>query len=268
MRSLEPTIETELCAANCRADANGTAWRRVGPRCIPIAPSEARFAPCIALFTPISWRLRRGALHTWALDRNSSAATRPQHRGHAALGGHLAETINPHRMTSMSRLSLAVLGVCGLTACSTAQAPAKPKASPASEVTRDLERVRAVTAPFQDIAAAQAAGWPTSNPPCLANPSAGGMGHHYVNRAHIDDKVEVERPEILLYAPDGNGKQKLVAVEYIIPYRIRPRDAEPPTIFGQQLRRSDELSLWYLHVWAWEENANGLFADWNPRVKC
>ena len=192
----------------------------------------------------------------------------PTHCGPLALGAHVTVTINPRLMTSISRLSLAVISICALTACSTAQSPAKASDPRSSDVARDLERVRAVTAPFKDIAAAQAAGWPTSNPPCLASPSAGGMGHHYVNRAHVDDKVEVERPEILLYAPDGNGKQKLVAVEYIIPYRIRPRDADPPTIFGQPLRRSDELSLWYLHVWAWEENSNGLFADWNPKVKC
>lgn len=144
-----------------------------------------------------------------------------------------------------------------------AQAPAA-----AAGVAEDLARVRAATAGFKDIAAAQAAGYPTATPPCLANPPAGGMGHHYVNRAHVDGRLELERPEILLYAPDGSGKLKLVAVEYIIPYRILPPESEAPRIFGQALRQSESLKLWYLHVWAWEENPAGLFADWNPAVTC
>jgi hypothetical protein len=155
-----------------------------------------------------------------------------------------------------------------VTAVGNVRTQAQPSAKLSPDVARDLEIVRTATAPYRDIAAAQAAGWPTSTPPCLKNDMLGGMGHHYVNRAHVDDKLVLDRPEILLYAKDENGKQKLVAVEYIIPYRIRPRDAEPPVIFGEALRRSDELSLWYLHVWAWEENKNGLFADWNPSVKC
>ena len=93
------------------------------------------------------------------------------------------------------------------------------------------------------------------------------MGHHYVNRAFLDDKLDVERPEILVYAP-GEAKPKLAGVEYIIPYRVWDREKEAPEIFGQKLKRSDELNIWYLHVWAWEKNEAGLFADWNPAVHC
>jgi hypothetical protein len=167
-------------------------------------------------------------------------------------------------MSLTTRLAFALAGA--LTACG--QAP--PRTTPAAEpdVARDLARLRAVTEPFRDLAAAQAAGYPTATPPCLANATAGGMGHHYVNRAHVDDRLDLEHPEILLYAPAGNGRQKLVAVEYIIPYRILPPESAAPRIFGQALRKSEELKLWYLHVWAWEENPAGLFADWNPVVKC
>ena len=44
--------------------------------------------------------------------------------------------------------------------------------------------------------------------------------------------------------------------------------AEPPRIMGQSLKRADSLGIWYLHVWTWEASPNGLFSDWNPRVKC
>lgn len=136
-----------------------------------------------------------------------------------------------------------------------------------SNVTRGLERLRAATAPFRDIASAQAVGYPTATPPCLSS-AIGGMGQHYVNRSHMDDKLDLEHPEILLYGPGPDGKQKLLGVEYIIPYRVRPPESQPPSILGQDLKRSAELRLWYLHVWAWEENSSGLFADWNPAVKC
>lgn len=135
-------------------------------------------------------------------------------------------------------------------------------------IASDLAKLRTATAPFRDIAAAQAAGYPTATPQCLASPGDGTMGHHYVNRAHVDGKLELEHPEILLYVPDGDGKMKLVAVEYIIPYRILPPESPAPRIFGQDLLKSDGLKLWYLHVWAWENNPKGLFADWNPAIKC
>lgn len=93
------------------------------------------------------------------------------------------------------------------------------------------------------------------------------MGHHYVNRTLFDDRLDVEHPEILLYAPTPDGKLKLVAVEYIIPLAQWKRE-QAPRIFGQPLKRSEELKLWYLHVWVWEPNSAGLFADWNPVVKC
>ena len=27
-------------------------------------------------------------------------------------------------------------------------------------------------------------------------------------------------------------------------------------------------ALYELHVWAWRENPNGTYVDWNPRVSC
>jgi hypothetical protein len=39
-------------------------------------------------------------------------------------------------------------------------------------------------------------------------------------------------------------------------------------VLGQLLKREDDLRLWYLHMWVWRENAAGLFADWNPAVRC
>ncbi|MGH7587021.1 MAG: hypothetical protein ACRELU_00325 [Gemmatimonadota bacterium] len=131
----------------------------------------------------------------------------------------------------------------------------------------NLERVRVATEKFHDINAAYAAGYPRTAPNCLDNPPQGGMGLHYVNSSLLDDSLDVEHPEILVYAPTTGGKPKLVGVEYIVPLSQWDRE-EPPRIFDRDLKRSEALKIWYLHVWAWEENRNGLFADWNPAVVC
>ena len=135
-------------------------------------------------------------------------------------------------------------------------------------VERDVKRVRAATAPYRVLDSAVAVGYPREVRSCIEHLPRGAMGFHHVNRALLDDQLEIHRPEILLYARTAAGDYKLTGVEFIVPYTARPRDAEPPTVMGQKLKRSDSLKLWYLHVWAWEENPSGLFADWNPAVKC
>mgnify|MGYP003575929093 FL=1 len=94
------------------------------------------------------------------------------------------------------------------------------------------------------------------------------MGYHHVNRSYVDAKAEVERPEILLYERGANGAARLNGVEYIVPYAAWSRDSAPPVLMGQTLRREDNLNIWYLHVWAWNENPDGIFADYHPRVTC
>jgi hypothetical protein len=130
---------------------------------------------------------------------------------------------------------------------------------------RDLDRIRNATAAYHDIEAARAAGYaPTDH--CM-EAAAGGMGHHFINSALLDDRLELERPEILVYAPTRNGALKLAGVEYVVPFAAWTR-AESPVILGRALKRSDALGIWYLHVWVWEANPDGVFADWNPVVRC
>jgi polyphosphate kinase len=55
--------------------------------------------------------------------------------------------------------------------------------------------------------------------------------------------------------------------------RVKPAHGEravsaQEVLMGQALKRADRLGIWYLHVWTWEPSPSGLFADWNPRVKC
>jgi hypothetical protein len=137
-----------------------------------------------------------------------------------------------------------------------------------SGVARDVERIRAVTAAFQSLDSAVAAGYSRNGGSCVENQPQGAMGYHHVNESLLDDLIEVERPEMLVYERLPDGAYRLNGVEYIVPFSVRPATSEPPTVMGQPLKPAPGLNLWYRHVWVWLDNPSGLFADWNPLVKC
>ena len=172
-------------------------------------------------------------------------------------------------------LGLGVALACGVMACAGRTNRARsttvaddPAIGFNESVRRDVATLRAATDKYHDLSVAQSAGYPTTMPKCIADSTMGGMGRHFIDRTLIDDKLEIERPEMLIYAPDGEGKIELVAVEYVVPYRAVARTEKPPRLFGQELKPYDQFSYWSLHVWAWRKNAAGLFADWNPAVRC
>ena len=43
---------------------------------------------------------------------------------------------------------------------------------------------------------------------------AGGMGIHFL-KGPLDDVVDAQHPEVLVYEPQANGRMKLVALEYV-----------------------------------------------------
>src|SRR5207344_3337944 len=94
--------------------------------------------------------------------------------------------------------------------------------SPAA-VQKDLATLRQVTAAFHTFEAARDAGWSAQITECMADSVAGGMGFHYGKPSLIDGTARVEEPELLLYEPEKNGRLRLVAVEYIIPYTAHSR---------------------------------------------
>lgn len=135
-------------------------------------------------------------------------------------------------------------------------------------IDRDTARLRAATAAFRSLDAAVAAGYSSSGGSCIGHPTQGAMGFHHENAKLTDDLVELERPEILVYRRTPGGQYQLTGVEYFVPFSARPRTAEPPTVMGQQLKPFEKGQFWYLHAWVWLENPSGLFADWNPKVRC
>lgn len=149
-------------------------------------------------------------------------------------------------------------------------APSLSSASSTSTENKDLATLRAATARFHRWEVARDAGYTfLFMNMCMedASPaSAGGMGYHYVNTSLLDAKLDVSRPEALLYEPGPNGQLNLVAVEYVIPKAAWTSD-QPPMLFGQTFKLN-AFDLWALHVWVWDSNPSGLYADWNPRVSC
>lgn len=131
-----------------------------------------------------------------------------------------------------------------------------------------LEQLRAATRPFHALDSAIAAGYAPDVPDCLVHEHHGAMGYHHVNRGYLDAKAEIGRPEILLYERLADGTYRLNGVEYIVPYTFWPRDSVAPAILGETMKREDNLKFWYLHVWAWTPNPDGLFADFHPVVSC
>ena len=178
------------------------------------------------------------------------------------------------RQTAQLLAGIVLLGGCGSEQVPTEttariQPRSEASLSAASAVNRDLAALRQVTASFHDFKTAAAAGWSAQITPCMTDPAgAGGMGFHYGNPALIDGTARVEEPELLLYEPERNGRLRLVAVEYIIPYTAHSRSATPPVLFGQEFKQNDTFQLWGLHAWVWKHNPSGVFADWNPRVTC
>lgn len=169
-----------------------------------------------------------------------------------------------------------LLAVLAALACASAvtpgpiadEAPAVRWAADAATVASDIEVVRSATRTYHDLDSAVAAGYPRSVRDCLVHEHHGAMGYHHVNSAYMDGKLDLTRPEILLYEHDESGRYRLNGVEFILPFRFWPRDSTPPTLFGRQLQREDNLNFWYMHVWAWKENPDGVFADFHPLVTC
>jgi hypothetical protein len=132
----------------------------------------------------------------------------------------------------------------------------------------ELARVRTATARYQDHSVALADGY------SLLLPVGGQeyvphMGRHYLNLSLIDAPFDPERPPVLLYVPGPNGRHRLVAVEYGVPVADLNNPGAPPTGFSgdhDAWSINTEFSIWALHAWVWEENPDGMFAPFNPRV--
>jgi hypothetical protein len=151
-------------------------------------------------------------------------------------------------------------------AAATMQVPGVLPSGLGDAIDRDVARVRDATAGFVTTKAAEAAGYERVSD-CVENQPAGAMGWHFQNNALMDTTLEVGHPEVLVYEKKPDGTFKLNGVEFLVPISAW-KATEPPRIMGQALKKAPSLGIWYLHVWTWAASPSGLFADWNPNVKC
>ncbi len=103
---------------------------------------------------------------------------------------------------------------------------------------------------------------------CEVRPGEGPVGTVYVNFERLMDGVtDPNLPDALVYEPRPNGRPRLVAAEFAIPYALWT-EQEPPNFLGHDFQPEDEFGVFGLHVWVWQKNPNGLFEEANPRISC
>ena len=130
-----------------------------------------------------------------------------------------------------------------------------------------VTRVRRATNALHDFAAARAAGYTNQYPAGCAQSPSGVQGFHFLNPGLVDDKVELLRPELVMYEPQRDGSLQLIGVDYVVPFDAWTAP-EPPSLLGVPFMRNEPLAVWALHIWAWRPNPSGMFAMWNPKASC
>lgn len=138
-------------------------------------------------------------------------------------------------------------------------------------LTPELKKVRANLAKYQDVSAAEADGY-VSLEECVASPE-GGMGVHYLNK-NLVGSTDPAKPTVLQYQPVDGG-MKLVGAEWLVmkdmagghhPHMFGRKFAGPMP--GHEPAMPKEAVHYDLHAWLFVDAPNGVFADFNPNVKC
>ena len=153
-----------------------------------------------------------------------------------------------------------------------AQSPEHAHDAPPAKLVAD---VRDATRQFLDVNNTAPAGYAPAFG-CVSGPDHGAMGIHYVNGDLVGDgEIDVSKPEALIYEPIGN-KRRLVGVEYIVDAAtwLSHHNNVPPSLDDQDFQFVDAPNqfalppFFELHVWAWRDNPQGAFVDWNNHVSC
>jgi hypothetical protein len=186
--------------------------------------------------------------------------------------------MNIFRLASITLkpLALPLLALGALTAHAGTSAPDVSQSR--SESAPLIDKVRAATARFKDINVAIAEGFVQATP-CVSGPDTGAMGVHFVLKSRIAaGTLKAEEPEALIYEPQTDGAFRLVGVEFIVLASVWQSENPPagatPALDGDLLNyvsapnRYGLPDFYEIHVWAWENNPKGSFADWNTHVSC
>ncbi len=154
------------------------------------------------------------------------------------------------------------------------------------ELARKLE-------PYKNVTYAQSQGYRQASG-CEAHPTFGTMGFHYVRpdllgiTAPVNGRVNgtgtytgANPPAILLYIPDGQGGLRLAGVEFLVfAAAWDAANNHPPMYRGRAYNYmidnpntpQDEahgfMPHYDLHLWLFDHNPSGLYAQWNPAISC
>lgn len=166
-----------------------------------------------------------------------------------------------------------------------------------AEVPRDqpfesFQQLRTQLAPFKDINHALEQGY-VMDPFCVASP-AGAMGYHVVNRQMLGiingatpingtgTDAGANPPPVLLYEKQTDGSFKLVGIELLVfaqawhgagfkkapKYRARDFDFMEDNPATPRDEAHGFAPHYDLHLWIFEPNPAGLYAQFNPNVTC
>lgn len=154
-------------------------------------------------------------------------------------------------------------------------APAEARTAD-DRIAADVARARRATARFHDVRTALRAGYvPITG--CVSDPEAGAMGIHLASSSLMSDRSSrIEAPELLLYLRGPGGHLRLVGVEYWVADDDQDlaTDADRPSLFGQRFSGPmlghvpGQPIHFDLHAWIWRHNPAGMFASYNPALRC
>ena len=197
-------------------------------------------------------------------------------------------------------LALGAAAIVGLSSAAPLRGQTKDELDPATKTA--LEEIRAATEKYQDPEAALADGY-IRDPMNLCSTAPeeglpaelGGMGIHFFRPdllaiagtaprvSGTGTHTDFLQPGVLVYYPSETGTLKLGAVENLVwedAWRSAGNEG-PPEYHGYAYTHRiddpatpdvDEAHMfephYELHVWLYEDNPAGLFAQYNPRVGC
>lgn len=199
-----------------------------------------------------------------------------------------------HRIIATCFILTAAIG----TRESAAQTPAFAYAPSLSAA--ELEEIRAATSKYQDIAVALADGYILPMDMCITSAmeglprQLGAMGLHYIRPdllkitgteprvAGAGTHTDFRQPAVLIYEPQEDGSQKLVAIENLVFTKAwkEAGNTEPPSFHGIDYysmidnpeTEADEAHgfepHYELHFWLFKENPAGAFEPFNRTVSC
>ena len=183
------------------------------------------------------------------------------------------------------------LGIIGMICASTATAEV-----PRTQPDQALQQLARQLEPFKNVSYALSHGYvPASH--CETHPTLGAMGYHYVNpqilglTAPVNGRINgtgtytgVNPPPILLYVPDGQGQGglRLAGIELLVfAAAWDAANSHPPMYRGREYNYMadnpatttiDEahnfMPHYDLHIWLFDHNPSGLYAQWNPALSC